>query len=78
MSPFFSTLTDAAAPRELRAAAAVVLGANEEHAPRLRAVPDGLAEPVVRRIATSEDAARLEADLDEAWPLAPAASARRL
>ena len=62
----FSTLADAAAPRELRAAAAVVLGANEEHAPRLRVVADDLADPVVRRIATSEGAEQLESDLDEA------------
>ncbi len=51
-------------------AAAVVLGAKEEHAPRLRVVADDVADPLVRRIAVAslddEDANALAAELEEA------------
>jgi hypothetical protein len=67
----FAILTDAAAPRELRAGAAVAIGVREEHASRLRIAADDVADPIVRRVAVasadgdSEGAALLEAELDE-------------
>ena len=68
----FALLVDATATRELRAAAAVVLGAKEEHAARLRVVADDVADPLVRRIAVAsldgDDAAALAEELDEACP----------
>jgi hypothetical protein len=64
----FGVVGDAQAPTELRAAAAIALGANPEHAPKLRVAADDVADPVVRRVvlaATAEDAA-LELELDHA------------
>jgi hypothetical protein len=66
----FAVLVDPGAARELRVAAAVVLAAKEEHAPRLRVVADDVADPLVRRIAVAslddEDASALAAELEEA------------
>ncbi len=68
----FAILTDAGAARELRAGAAVAIGARQEHAPRLRVAADDVADPVVRRVAVAcaesdpDAAAVLEAELDEA------------
>ncbi len=66
----FAVLVDPSAARELRVAAAVVLGAKEEHAPRLRVVADDVADPLVRRVAIAslddEDADALAAELEEA------------
>lgn len=65
----FGLLVDASASREQRVAAAVVLGAKEEHAPRLRVLADDVADPLVRRVTVAlldhEDDA-LAAELDEA------------
>ena len=67
----FAILGDAAAPRELRAGAAVAIGVREEHASRLRIAADDVADPIVRRVAVAsadgdaESAALLEAELDE-------------
>ena len=69
----FAILADAAAPRELRAGAAVAIGIRQEHAPRLRIAADDVADPVVRRVAVAcaetdpERASLLEAELDEAF-----------
>ena len=74
----FAILADAAAPRELRAGAAVAIGIRHEHAPRLRIAADDVADPVVRRVAVAcaetdpERAAVLEAELDEAFRAAQA------
>jgi hypothetical protein len=66
----FDVVADAQAPSELRAAAAVALGAHADHAPRLRVVADDLAEPAVRRIAlkaaSEASAAELEEEMDDA------------
>ncbi len=66
----FAVLVDPAASRELRVAAAVVLGAKEEHAPRLRVVADEVADPLVRRVAVASlddaDADALAEELEEA------------
>ncbi len=66
----FAVLVDPGAARELRVAAALVLGAKEEHAPRLRVVADDVADPLVRRIAVAslddEEANALAAELEEA------------
>lgn len=67
----FAILSDSAAPRELRAGAAVAIGVRQEHASRLRIAADDVADPVVRRVAVAsadsdpERAALLEAELDE-------------
>jgi hypothetical protein len=68
----FAILGDAAAPRELRAGAAVAIGVREEHASRLRIAADDVADPIVRRVAVAsaeggdaDSAALLEAELDE-------------
>jgi len=49
----FAVLVDATASRELRVAAALVLGAKTEHAPRLRVVADDVADALVRRAAVA-------------------------
>jgi hypothetical protein len=66
-------VADAQAPAELRAAAAVALGANEEQAPKLRVAADDVADPAVRRVAlaTTESEAALEEALDEASAVEP-------
>jgi hypothetical protein len=77
----FAILGDAAAPRELRAGAAVAIANRQEHAPRLRLAADDVADPVVRRVAVAcadadpERAALLEAELDEALGAAADADA---
>lgn len=64
----FDVVTDANAEADLRAAAAVALGANPEHAPRLRVMADDIADDRVRRVALAalepEDDARLEEELE--------------
>lgn len=76
----FAVLSDAGASRETRAAAAIALGAREDHAPRLRVAAEALADPVVRRVAVASAARaaeeELETELDEA-SFAPAPAARR-
>ena len=66
----FGVLVDPGASRELRVAAAVVLGAKEDHAPRLRVVADDVADPLVRRVAVAAlddaDADALAEELEEA------------
>jgi hypothetical protein len=75
----FAILGDAAAPRELRAGAAVAIANRQEHAPRLRLAADDVADPVVRRVAVAcadtdpDRAALLDAELDEALEAAGAA-----
>ncbi|MBX3192313.1 MAG: hypothetical protein KF819_35310 [Labilithrix sp.] len=61
----FDVVTDAQASSELRVAAAVALGAQAEHAPKLRVMADDLAEPMVRRIAIRAATASSDADLEE-------------
>lgn len=79
----FAIFADAAAPRELRAGAAVAIAIRDEHAPRLRIAADDVADPVVRRVAVAcagtgpGRTALLEAELDEALRGADAATRRR-
>ena len=81
-SALFAILADAAAPRELRAGAAVAIANRQEHAPRLRLAADDVADPVVRRVAIAsagadpDRAALLEAELDEALGAAAEPTAR--
>lgn len=64
----FDVVTDANAEAELRAAAAVALGANPEHAPRLRVMADDIADDRIRRVALAavepEAGDRLEEELE--------------
>jgi len=64
----FDVVTDANAEAELRAAAAVALGANPEHAPRLRVMADDIADDRIRRVALAavepEADDRLEEELE--------------
>lgn len=62
----FATLASASASRELRAAAAVVLGASGRHAARLRVAADDVADPVVRRVALDPAADTALGDLESA------------
>jgi hypothetical protein len=78
----FAVLGDAAAPRELRAGAAVAIANRQAHAPRLRLAADDVADPVVRRVAVActdtdpDRAALLEAELDETLDAATDAEPR--
>lgn len=64
----FGVVGDAHAPSELRVAAAIALGANVDHAPRLRVAADDVADPVVRRIAlaATEDESALAVEVENA------------
>jgi hypothetical protein len=64
----FDVLADPSASREHRAAAAIALAANEEHAPKLRVAADDVADAIVRRVAvaaTAHDEAELEKAIEE-------------
>lgn len=60
----FEVVSDANADAELRAAAAVALGANAEHAPRLRVVADDIADDRVRRVAIAATEAESDEELE--------------
>lgn len=64
----FDVVGDATADAEVRAAAAVALGASAEHAPRLRVVADDIADDRIRRVALAavepEADERLEEELE--------------